>query len=104
MELQVAIRIIKIVVFIIVILISCRKEESLPCYECLTTSISTTNPYLPGYPDTTKSVHDLCNQTEEQIKSYEYRSAGSLSTTIPSMTIPGGVQLTKIYSTKCTIR
>ena len=104
MEWQKVIRIIKIVVFTIVILISCRKEESLPCYECLTTSISTTYPSLPGYPDTTRSVQDLCNQTEEQIKSYEYRAAGSLSTTIPSMTIPGGVQLTKIYSTKCTVK
>ena len=104
MEQKKAIRIINIVVITIVILISCRKEQSLPCYECLTTSISTTNPALPDYPDTTTSVHELCNQTEDQIKSYEYRSAGSLSTTIPSTTIPSGVQLTKIYSTRCTIK
>ena len=96
--------ILLIIVFMATFFTFSCKKESLPCYECITTNIFITDPILPGYPDSTKYFYDLCNQTEEQIETYELLNEGSNVLVIQSMIYPDGVRITQFYSTKCTIK
>ena len=81
---------------------SCNREDPLPCYECITTHILTANPSLPQYPDTTKVIKEICNQTQDQIKTHELLNQGSFSLIVPSDIYPSGILVQDIYSTKCS--
>ena len=62
-----------------------------------------TNIVFEGYPDTTIKVVFKCNMSEDDIWSYEHAGYGQLAMIIPSMTIPGGIQLIQTSSTTCVV-
>ena len=85
---------------------SCKKEEPLPCFECISRQIVTLNPVnvatqFPGYPDTTYRTEEICYMTEDQIKIYELEYGGSLSLVIPSEIYPDGILIQTFFNRSC---
>ena len=90
--------------FAVFIFQACNKEETLPCYECVSTNIITTAPILDGFPDTINNSKEVCNMTQDQIRSYELDYGGSYSVVIPNDIHPDGVLFQFVFSRKCTIK
>lgn len=85
---------------------ACKKDEPLPCFECISRTIVTLNPVgtadqLPGYPDTIYRTEEICNMTEDQIRTYEQGYGGSLSLQQPSNIYPDGILMQTFFYRSC---
>lgn len=93
---------LKILFPTLILIPSCEKEVVLPCYECISTIITTTDPVLSGYPDTSETTKEICDMTQDQIQVYEDEYGGSISTVVPTEIHPQGILFQFIFSRKCS--
>jgi hypothetical protein len=80
---------------ILVLLLSCTKEDNSNCSVCTTTWIVTTDSQVSGYPTMTTTSVELCNMTDQQLSDFEEANKGSESNTV------NNVVYSSSHSTKC---
>jgi hypothetical protein len=84
-------------IVLILLLLSCSKEDTRICYTCTITYITSTDSAVEGFPQFSSMDVEICDVTIEEVHDFEDKSKGSDSFVIE------GITYTTSYSTKCKI-
>jgi len=80
---------------ILVLLLSCKKDDDNNCVECRITYLVTTSVPVEGYPLTTTTTVEICDVTDEEITAFEQSCHGA------DTVVTENVTYISRYSTVC---